>query len=55
MSKVFEYYNELEKLNGPVEEPSEEDMVVVEPSDNELAEIEHQLDNISWEDMNWDN
>ena len=38
MSKVFEHYQELQELGlMPVPDPSEEDMVVVEPSDNELA------------------
>ena len=43
MSKVFEYFNELEKLNGPTNEPTEEDM---EPTDGELTEIEWELNNI---------
>jgi len=43
MSKVFEYYKELEELNGPTIEPTEEDM---EPTDSELTEIELELDNI---------
>ena len=47
MSKVSEYFNELDELNGH-DEP-------VEPTDTELAEIENKLDTISWEDMNWDN
>ena len=54
MSKVFEYFNELEKLNGPVQEPTEEDMAIAEPTDDELAEIENQLDNTSWEDITWE-
>ena len=54
MSKVFEYFNELEKLNGPVQEPTEEDMAIEEPTDDELAEIEEQLDNVSWEDITWE-
>tara|TARA_Y100001938_G_C7897030_1_gene332692 strand:- start:518 stop:685 length:168 start_codon:yes stop_codon:yes gene_type:complete len=50
MSKVFDYYNELSKLGlGPVRdesaEPTEEDMAIPEPSDAELAEIEHMIDN----------
>ena len=37
MSKVGEYYREIEELNGPVEEPSAE----------ELAEIEAEADNMN--------
>ena len=54
MSKVGEYFRELEELNGPVEEPTEEDMAIEEPTDDELAEIENQLDNTSWEDITWE-
>ena len=43
MSKVFEYFNELEELNGPTNEPTKEDM---EPTDTELSEIEWELDNV---------
>ena len=43
MSKVFEYFNELEELNGPTIEPTEEDM---EPTDGELTKIEWELNNI---------
>ena len=43
MSKVFEYFKELEELNGPNVEPTEEDM---EPTDDELTEIELELDNV---------
>tara|TARA_Y100000310_G_scaffold202029_1_gene202120 strand:- start:117 stop:254 length:138 start_codon:yes stop_codon:yes gene_type:complete len=44
MSKVFEYFKELEELNGSTIEPTKEDM---EPTDDELAELEWELDNIS--------
>ena len=54
MGKVKAMLQELEELNGPFEEPSEEDMAIEEPSDAELAEIENQIDNISWEDMSWE-
>jgi len=37
MSKVGEYYREIEELNGPVEEPSDE----------ELAAIEAEADNMN--------
>ena len=43
MSKVFEYFKELEELNGPNVDPNEEDM---EPTDTELSEIELELDNM---------
>ena len=44
MSKVFEWYQEQQKLNNPNDvEPTEEDM---EPTDTELSEIEWELDNI---------
>ena len=43
MSKVFDWYNEQEKLNGPNVDPTEEDM---EPTDEELSEIELELDNV---------
>ena len=43
MSKVFEYFKELEEMNGPNVEPTEEDM---EPTDDELTEIELELDNV---------
>ena len=46
MTKVFEYYNELEELNGPTVDPDEEDMAIEEPTDDELSEIELELDNI---------
>ena len=46
MSKVGEYYRELDELNGTNNVP--------EPSDEELAEIENKIDNISWEDIDWD-
>ena len=36
MSKVFEYFNELEKLNGPVEEPTDTELAEIE------ADAEHQ-------------
>ena len=54
MGKVKARLQELEELNGPFEEPSEEDMSIEEPSDAELAEIENHIDNISWEDMSWE-
>ena len=54
MGKVKARLQELEELNGPFEEPSEEDMAIEEPSDAELAEIENQIDNMSWEDMSWE-
>ena len=47
MSKVGEYFRELEEMNGPVEEP-------VEPTDSELSEIENTLDTTSWEDIIWE-
>ena len=55
MSKVGEYYREMQEM-GLIQtsEPTEEDMAIPEPSDNELAEIENQLDNISWEDVVWE-
>ena len=34
---LFEYFKELEELNGPTVDPDEDDM---EPTDNELSEIE---------------
>ena len=43
MSKVFEHFNELEKLNGPTIDPTKEDM---EPTDGELTEIEWELENV---------
>ena len=43
MSKVFDWYQEQEKLNGKHIEPTEEDM---EPTDGELTEIEWELDNV---------
>ena len=43
MSKVFEYFNELEKLNSDDVEPTEEDM---EPTDAELSEMEWVVDNM---------
>jgi len=43
MSKVFEHFKELEELNGPTIDPTEEDM---EPTDDELSKIELELDNI---------
>ena len=54
MGKVKAMLQELEELNGPFEEPSEEDMAIPEPSDAELADIENQIDNMSWEDMSWE-
>ena len=53
MSKVFEYFNELEKLNGPTIEPTQEDM---EPTDEELEqiEIEAQAGNVTIETV-WEN
>ena len=42
-SKVYNYYKELEELNGPNHEPTEEDM---EPTDSELTEIELELENV---------
>ena len=43
MSKVFEYFKELEELNGPNVDPNKEDM---EPTDDELSEIEWELENV---------
>ena len=43
MSKVYEYFKELEELNGPNVDPTEEDM---EPTDTELTEIEWELENV---------
>ena len=43
MSKVFEYYKELEELNGPNVDPTQEDM---EPTDDELSEIELEFENV---------
>ena len=43
MSKVFEWHQEQEKLNGKHIEPTEEDM---EPTDGELTEIEWELENV---------
>ena len=54
MSKVFEYYNELEKLNGHVQEPTEEDMAIAEPTDDELAEIEADLEAEEWYELHKD-
>ena len=48
MSKVGEYFRELEELNGPVQEPTEEDMAIAEPTDDELAEIEADLEAQEW-------
>jgi|TARA_R100000353_G_scaffold71273_1_gene54732 hypothetical protein len=36
MSKVFDYYNELDELDGPI----------IEPTDEELAEIELEIDEL---------
>ena len=47
-SKIYDYYKEQEKLNGQHIEPIEEDM---EPTDEELAEIEHKVENMGIEDM----
>ncbi len=38
--------------NNP--DPTPEEMEIPEPSDAELAEIEQQLDTISFEDLNWE-
>jgi hypothetical protein len=46
MSKVGEYFREVEELNGPVDDPTG-------PTDAELAEIENTLDTVSWEDIEW--
>ena len=46
MSKVFEWHQEQEELNGPTVDPDEDDMAIVEPTDEELAEIELELDNV---------
>ena len=54
MGKVKAMLQEFEELNGPIQEPSEEDMAIPEPSDAELADIENQIDNMSWEDMSWE-
>ena len=43
MSKVFDWYQEQQKLNGPNVDPNKEDM---EPTDDELSEIEWELDNV---------
>ena len=43
MSKVYDYYKEQEELNGPTVDPTEEDM---EPTDDELSEIELELENV---------
>ena len=62
MSKVFEYFSESKEND----EPTKEDMpgfegtwdrlneITIEPSDDELAEIEHKLNSISWEDVVWE-
>ena len=55
MSKVGEHFRDLEEMGllpGP--EPTEEDMAMPEPSDDELAEIESKLNQTSFEDINWD-
>ena len=41
MGKVKQMLQESEELNGPLEEPTDE----------ELQEIENTLDTISWEDV----
>tara|TARA_Y100001963_G_scaffold7795_1_gene10111 strand:- start:1310 stop:1447 length:138 start_codon:yes stop_codon:yes gene_type:complete len=43
MSKVFDWHQEQQKLNGQPIDPTEEDM---EPTDEELAELEWELDNV---------
>jgi hypothetical protein len=55
MGKVKGHFTELQSLGMiPTPEPTEEEMAIVEPSDDELAEIENTLDTTSWEDINWD-
>tara|TARA_Y100000593_G_C4071718_1_gene219436 strand:+ start:66 stop:236 length:171 start_codon:yes stop_codon:yes gene_type:complete len=54
MGKVKEYFTELQSMGMiPTPEPTEEEMVIPEPSDAELAEIENTLDTTSWEDIDW--
>ena len=55
MSKVSEYFNN--SLNG--DEPCcssimEKGNCECGPSDEELMEIESKIDQISWEDVNWE-
>tara|TARA_Y100000590_G_scaffold404767_1_gene492560 strand:- start:1354 stop:1509 length:156 start_codon:yes stop_codon:yes gene_type:complete len=46
MAKVKEYFQELENLGLiSTPEPTEEEMVVEEPTDAELAEIEYLIEN----------
>ena len=43
MGKVKAQLQEFEEMNGPMEEPSDE----------ELQEIENKVDNMPWEDIEW--
>ena len=67
MGKVKEHFTELQSQGLiPMPEPTKEDMpgfegtwdglneITIEPSDDELAEIEHKLNSISWEDVVWE-
>ena len=43
MGKVKAQLQEFEEMNGPMEEPSDE----------ELQEIENKVDSMAWEDIEW--
>ena len=43
MSKVYDRYQEQQKLNSPTIDPTEEDM---EPTDDELTELEWEMNNL---------
>ena len=43
MGKVKAQLQEFEEMNGPMEEPSDE----------ELQEIENKVDDMAWEDIEW--
>ncbi len=44
MGKVKQMLQEFEEINGPLEEPTDE----------ELQDIQNTLDTIAWEDVNFD-
>ncbi len=53
MSKVGEYFNELSGEEPCCPSIMEKSICECGPSDEELAEIESNLDDISWEDVNF--
>ena len=46
MSKVGEYFRELDELNGPIEEPTDEELAAIEAEDEHtdmLKEFEQEV------------